>query len=789
VTHQDAPPDTAQNELIWSALRDHLERDPRGRELLASLRQDSTAGFARFDEWLRESHDTLPQPLQAKVSGGQVHDIWQIAEVHNLNVQPPTPPTEAEQRDRDNRSLMLNRVSHDWIDGWLVPSVEHGPTLSIALELAPDMLHDHWDGMVDRPVEPAAAPQPGSVLDAFNQFGHRLLLLGAPGAGKTTALLELLRALLVRADIELEDPMPVVFLLASWAIHRSHLGEWLSDELVKRYDVPRAVAQTWIQEGQILPLLDGLDDLPLEAREACVAAINAYQVGPGDRLRELVVTCRSDEYAELHTRLNVSAAIRLKPLTEETVLAQLTSAGPKLEGVRQALEHDPSLRELAASPLVLSLLIRTYGAAEAPPLPAPAAADDDGGSRLQQLFAAYADLMLRRTRVGVQYPREQSTRWLGWLAASLTQHSQSVLYVERLQPTWLNTRSGRLRYVVADRGCVSVLLGALEAILAGLVLDPVWALGYGAIVAIAVSMAGRTSEGERSVWRAISAFVLGGLLTCVLAAVVFAIFARGLGATILNAALVGVLIGAPVVGLSGGPRVAPRLIQLVERITWSLRLAIRSGATGLLVLTAVALILTLSAARLGATDPGLALLVAIVLGAPPAIVTAILGGFEAADLTDESKRTRPNQGIRRARRTALIAAGLSALGSAATVGVTFALLGDVNGTASTILTGPLVGVLNAVAQTPRVQLALVLGFLFASLYGLVGGLAYGGFTFLSHYALRWTLWRQDAMPLDYVRFLNYASDCGLLRKVGGGYRFVHGLLGNYFSRTYRDVPR
>jgi hypothetical protein len=184
----------------------------------------------------------------------------------------------------------------------------------------------------------------------------------------------------------------------------------------------------------------------------------------------------------------------------------------------------------------------------------------------------------------------------------------------------------------------------------------------------------------------------------------------------------------------------------------------------------------------------LVLLVAIAVGAPPAIVTAVLGGFDSRDLTDESQRLSPNQGIRRAGRTALVAASLSAIASAATVGLTFGSVGGLGGSMSTILNGPLAGLIRLVSND-QVQVAIVLGLICASLYGLIGGLAYGGFAWLSHYVLRFALWRSGALPLDYVRFLDYASECLLLRKVGGGYRFVHGLLSDYFSQIEAAHPR
>ncbi|HZT98124.1 MAG TPA: hypothetical protein VFA10_00605, partial [Ktedonobacteraceae bacterium] len=70
--------------------------------------------------------------------------------------------------------------------------------------------------------------------------------------------------------------------------------------------------------------------------------------------------------------------------------------------------------------------------------------------------------------------------------------------------------------------------------------------------------------------------------------------------------------------------------------------------------------------------------------------------------------------------------------------------------------------------------------------GLLFGLLMGGWACLRHYVLRFLLWRAGAMPWNYSRFLDYAAEHILLRKVGGGYIFVHRLLLEYFASL--DTP-
>ena len=55
--------------------------------------------------------------------------------------------------------------------------------------------------------------------------------------------------------------MPVVVNLASWAATRQPLDDWLTDELVVSYNVPRQSAQAWIEHNELTLLLDGLDEV------------------------------------------------------------------------------------------------------------------------------------------------------------------------------------------------------------------------------------------------------------------------------------------------------------------------------------------------------------------------------------------------------------------------------------------------------------------------------------------------------------------------------------------------
>lgn len=109
---------------------------------------------------------------------------------------------------------------------------------------------------------------------------------------------ELALDLLARAEADDHLPVPVLFALASW--QRGHtIAKWMANDLQRCYAGKRNVIERLVQQGFILPLLDGLDELvPYERRVQCVAAINVHSASIAARTL-LVVTCHEHEYQAL----------------------------------------------------------------------------------------------------------------------------------------------------------------------------------------------------------------------------------------------------------------------------------------------------------------------------------------------------------------------------------------------------------------------------------------------------------------------------------------------------------
>lgn len=101
-----------------------------------------------------------------------------------------------------------------------------------------------------------------------------MLILGNPGAGKTTTMLDLAKALIARAEQDADYPIPVLFNLSTWKDDKQSMRDWLVLELKSKYGVRKDIGAKWVDDAQLLPMLDGLDELESVRQEPCVRKIN-----------------------------------------------------------------------------------------------------------------------------------------------------------------------------------------------------------------------------------------------------------------------------------------------------------------------------------------------------------------------------------------------------------------------------------------------------------------------------------------------------------------------------------
>jgi serine/threonine protein kinase/DNA polymerase III delta prime subunit len=847
-----------------------------------------------------------PAPLPEEERSASSHTPTLVLDRHPAQ-QEPFPVQDTKPVWRTNRQRLLRKVRTFWIAGVLEHSLETHARLALGLQAQPEAVANPWQLVVFHHPAGASRPLPAGtrITQVYDTANGELLILGAPGSGKTTLLLELARDLLERAEHDEQHPIPVVFTLSSWASRGQPLADWLVEELNRTYQVPRKLGQAMVEAEQILPLLDGLDEVAARERAACIEAINAYQQEHG--LLPLVVCCRSADYLAQSARVQLGSAVAVQPLREEQVDDYLARGGEPLRALRMAVQQDPTLRELANTPLMLTILTLTYRGMSAEDLVRGASLTE----RQRQIFAHYVERMLRHRGAEKPYAPEQTTRWLSWLARQMKQHNQAVFYIEQLQFHWLSGDRALQAYDWLGVRVPGMLIGALVGlalmaflnfadlpfsvvgVLLGGLLGELWSgrraaqgsapsdgkarsvlwprillwLGTGVLIGMIAaftvgldlrahikpgvfhvppsqqqrvtlsgllsvglsfgvwnillqllrwesSTAGNSPSIFTTIWQRLVRLIsrpgignglLAGLLFVVVSATVSAVVygliagsAVGLVAGLFIGLLVGLYTGL-FVGASSGLLSSllmgkGAMIQPVDQLIWSwgnlgttlfsrrhIRPTVVVGLLFGLAALVITVLFSLLVSRLTLRPVYLesGLLTGLINGLSSALAYWLLLGFwqgVASATIEDQRRVIPNQGIRRSAYHGLALGLISAVIVGLTALARVWLASNLAAAQNTgQLAGPLAGLVTNLAGWPSTGL---LAGLFA---GLVAGLLNGGLACLRHSVLRFLLWRAGSIPWRYVQFLDEAAGHILLRKVGGGYIFVHRLLLEYFA--------
>jgi F0F1-type ATP synthase assembly protein I len=276
------------------------------------------------------------------------------------------------------------------------------------------------------------------IIDIFNNddVHKRLLILGAPGAGKTTMLLELARDLLKETENNSEKPFPVLFELSNWKNDKQSFAEWLVSDLKDRYNIPLEVTQNWLETSQIIPLLDGLDELGLMQQKKCIAQLNKFLE---NNSFAAVVCCRYEEYLVGEEKLNeLCGAVCLQELSNPQIQTYLAKLNRKK--LWSEIKNDPDgFLALAKIPLLLHFIPVAFPDS-IPSFPKGAANPDKETyyqQRRGQLFDAYIDRKLTEEHDQQGYTKEQTERYLRWLARRMKERKQTEFLVENMQPDML----------------------------------------------------------------------------------------------------------------------------------------------------------------------------------------------------------------------------------------------------------------------------------------------------------------------------------------------------------------
>jgi hypothetical protein len=230
--------------------------------------------------------------------------------------------------------------------------------------------------------------------------------------------------------------------------------EWVISRLAQHYPEPMAdmgpqsaTARKLLRSGQVVFILDGLDELPVNLRSETIRRLNQQL---SSRIR-IVLTCRSAEYEETGYALNDAAVVEIQPLDQPTIcgyLEALTQPSPhdsvRWKPVLAELEGDPAgpLARALDTPLMIWLARTVYTSPDTHPdtlvsrhpdgrkvFPTPSSIKNHLLERV--ISAAYTDDMVDGTK-RLRYSGRNAERWLKFMAVQLDDYHEYDLAVWRL---------------------------------------------------------------------------------------------------------------------------------------------------------------------------------------------------------------------------------------------------------------------------------------------------------------------------------------------------------------------
>ena len=219
--------------------------------------------------------------------------------------------------------------------------------------------------------------QKGQLWDLHAVYGGlgsgRMMIVGAPGSGKSgAAVLLVLAALKHREQVPEKDrplvPVPVMFTLHGWDPNTQRVEDWLASRLQQTYPLfagrgGAADGAQLVRAGRVAVILDGLDEIADDLRPVALRALSQQAVF------RVVVLARSAEMAAAAKQGLLEGAVALElqdidPPAAADYLARV-QLDPAPRGWRELTGRlrqapDSPIAKALSSPLALTLVRDTY---------------------------------------------------------------------------------------------------------------------------------------------------------------------------------------------------------------------------------------------------------------------------------------------------------------------------------------------------------------------------------------------------------------------------------------------
>lgn len=210
------------------------------------------------------------------------------------------------------------------------------------------------------------------IADLFRSTQtHQLVILGAPGSGKTSVALRLTLELLGNSDVP--DSVPVMVSLNDWDPVEEDLETWLVSRICRDYAIsadpkrgPAKALRSLLGKARIIAVLDGLDEMPEAWRRDAIGRIDAAAAGG----LHLILTCRTADYKAAVKAsskfIRTALLIQLEPVkpgdARRYLRNQILGGDARWNRVIDAIESDTAspAKEALSKPLMLWLAVEAF---------------------------------------------------------------------------------------------------------------------------------------------------------------------------------------------------------------------------------------------------------------------------------------------------------------------------------------------------------------------------------------------------------------------------------------------
>ncbi|AOY79657.2 HEAT repeat domain-containing protein [Moorena producens JHB] len=212
---------------------------------------------------------------------------------------------------------------------------------------------------------------------------RRVVILGAPGSGKTT-LMSYFAVMLAQSKPEIlgldadTDWLPILIRMRDFAINLDKslidYARVFAENTMSVKPLPVGFFEHWLSDGRALILLDGLDEVPEEAKRNDVVRRIENFLGQFDRNRA-IITSRPAGYRRDFFHTEEFPHYQIEPFDDNKISAFIDNwynsrfqdqaeAERRKQSLRKALDEHDRIKLLARNPLLLTIiaLIHRYQA-------------------------------------------------------------------------------------------------------------------------------------------------------------------------------------------------------------------------------------------------------------------------------------------------------------------------------------------------------------------------------------------------------------------------------------------